>query len=298
MKRLVITATSKGLSDGVMYQVNSMLLTLRNTVDIDLADTGFFKLSKFEQVEILQEISDVADTKIEFNEKREEAVLKVLVNSTKAKFDENHPLRFEYLRRDVVKALQLLVEKYGGDSKTFRVRLFHIEQDIRKFEQPRPQIKGRALSNSEREQGRPQLIAIDHDDYHAKYIGRTKDGRQFFLTPLFNSAIGGVGGNEFVALFLFDKRGRLCDAQIDEFGSRHSFDNQLIKDCIQKRLSSLGPVSFERIEVAPFLIEKFGTAFGLIAKPPETEDDSWCVELHPGNFMAFYEPWDSGEYDT
>ena len=24
----------------------------------------------------------------------------------------------------------------------------------------------------------------------------------------------------------------------------------------------------------------------------------WAVEMMPGNYMAFFEPWDSGEYDT
>jgi len=24
----------------------------------------------------------------------------------------------------------------------------------------------------------------------------------------------------------------------------------------------------------------------------------WAVELQPGNYMAFFEPWDSGDYDT
>ncbi len=24
----------------------------------------------------------------------------------------------------------------------------------------------------------------------------------------------------------------------------------------------------------------------------------WAVELQPGNYMAFFEPWESGDYDT
>jgi hypothetical protein len=24
----------------------------------------------------------------------------------------------------------------------------------------------------------------------------------------------------------------------------------------------------------------------------------WAVEVQPGNYMAFFEPWDSGDYDT
>jgi hypothetical protein len=54
---------------------------------------------------------------------------------------------------------------------------------------------------------KPDLIAIEHDDYHAKHIGHLQDGRQFFLTTPFIPAMGGNPGKEFVALFLFDKPG-------------------------------------------------------------------------------------------
>lgn len=53
---------------------------------------------------------------------------------------------------------------------------------------------------------KPELIAIEHDNYAARYIGVLLDGRQFFLTTPFVPAIGGEAGREFVALFLFDKR--------------------------------------------------------------------------------------------
>ena len=33
------------------------------------------------------------------------------------------------------------------------------------------------------EDARPALIAIEHDDYHAEYVGHLADGRQFFLLP-------------------------------------------------------------------------------------------------------------------
>jgi len=41
-----------------------------------------------------------------------------------------------------------------------------------------------------------------------------------------------------------------------------------------------------------------GTKFGLVLREPEEEADPWAVEMQPGNYMAFFEPWDSGEYDT
>jgi hypothetical protein len=63
-------------------------------------------------------------------------------------------------------------------------------------------------------------------------------------------------------------------------------------------LQELGKLTFCRIEVAPFTVERFGTAFGLVLRTPEDEEGVWAVEAQPGNYMAFFEPWDSGEYDT
>ncbi|MFE9689365.1 hypothetical protein [Micromonospora sp. NPDC005806] len=146
--------------------------------------------------------------------------------------------------------------------------------------------------------GPPALIAIDHDDYHAEHVGRTADGRQFFLTTPFEPGDPETGGGaEFVARYLFDAAGRLLEATIDEFGPRHLMDRDAQRRTYEARLAQLGPVTFGRIEVAPFAVERSGTTFGLIPRPPEA-DDGWWVELHPGNYMAFTEPWDSGEYDT
>ena len=144
----------------------------------------------------------------------------------------------------------------------------------------------------------PSLIAINHDEYHAEHVGRTPDGRQFFLTTPFEPAIGGKPGCEFVALFLFDKDGRFLEAKIESFGPRASQDDILRQEIYETLLKELGTVTFERIEVQPFEVERFGTTFGLVPRLSEEEEDDWWVELLPGNYMAFHEPWNSGEYDT
>ena len=144
----------------------------------------------------------------------------------------------------------------------------------------------------------PTLLAIDADDYHAEHVGRTFDGRQFFLTTPFEPAIADKPGCEFVALYTFDESGKLIAAEIDSFGPRETMDDVARKSAYEVRLHSLGEVSFERIVIAPFSLEKFGTTFGLVLRQPEDEDDPWAVEVQPGNYMAFFEPWDSGEYDT
>lgn len=148
------------------------------------------------------------------------------------------------------------------------------------------------------ENGPPDIIAINHDDYHAEHVGRTVDGRQFMLTTPFVPESGPQKGNEFVALYLFDADGKLLEAKIDEFGPRATFDEDKRRQTYEQRLNELGHVTFGRIEVAPFAIERFGTTFGLVLREPEDDEDVWAVEMQPGNYMAFFEPWNSGEYDT
>lgn len=144
----------------------------------------------------------------------------------------------------------------------------------------------------------PKHIAIDHDDDRARHIGRTSTGQQFFLTTPFEPATNGSPGCEFIALYLFTRRGRLIEARIDSLGPRAASNEQARAVLYAKRLEELGEVSFERITISPFTVERFGSTFGLVTSAPEDGDDSWTVEVQPGNYMAFYPPWDSGEYDT
>lgn len=146
--------------------------------------------------------------------------------------------------------------------------------------------------------GAPDIIAINNDDYHAKHIGRTADGRQFILTTPFEPAVGGREGSEYVARYLFDANGRLLEAKIEDFGPRANFDDEKRRQAYDRLLQELGDVTLDRVEVAPFSIERFGTTFGLVVREPEEEGDVWAVEMQPGNYMAFFEPWDSGDYDT
>lgn len=50
-------------------------------------------------------------------------------------------------------------------------------------------------------------------------------------------------------------------------------------------MRELGEVTFTRIEIAPFAFERFGTTFGLIARPGKDEDAAWRVRhlsVEPG----------------
>ena len=145
---------------------------------------------------------------------------------------------------------------------------------------------------------KPKTIAIEHDDRHAGHIGTLQDGRQFFLTNPFVPAIGSNAGREFIALYLFNKHGHFIEARIDDMGSRADLELRRFQSAFEQRLKELGPITFERIIVRPFQVLQFGVTFGLLLRRVENTEDEWAVEAHPGNYMAFFEPWDSGEYDT
>ncbi|MFL5805178.1 MAG: hypothetical protein ACJ8CR_25990 [Roseiflexaceae bacterium] len=105
----------------------------------------------------------------------------------------------------------------------------------------------------------PDIIAIDHDDYHASHVGHTRDGHQFFLTTPFVPPLDDKTlSREFVALFLFDGHGMLIEARIDDLGSREDLDKEYAQQVFEQRLRELGVVEYGRIMVRPFQIQRFG----------------------------------------
>lgn len=148
--------------------------------------------------------------------------------------------------------------------------------------------------------GPPRTVNLRPDDSYAEYAGRLTDGRQFFLTTPFVPAdeVGSATGREFIALYIFDKAGRLVSATIDDLGSRVTMDQDARVARRDALLASLGRVERRWIKVAPFRVEMFGVEFGFIARPPEERGAQWMVTVEPGNYMCFWAPWSSGDYDT
>jgi hypothetical protein len=144
----------------------------------------------------------------------------------------------------------------------------------------------------------PETLVLGHDKYEARYVGWTADGRQFFCTEPFVPALRGNPGREFLALYLFDKDGALLEAQIEDLGTRAGLDKKAAAARQAAQLASLGPVKYGKIKVAPFRIERFGEEFGFIPQPPEEPGGDWSVIVEPGNYMCFWPPWTSGDYDT
>ncbi len=139
----------------------------------------------------------------------------------------------------------------------------------------------------------PKTIPILHDDYHARHIGKLGNGNQFFLTTPFSPALKDEGC-EFVATYIFDKSGVLIEHKIVSLGPRHKLDADHARRTYSQHLDELGEVEFTDIQIELFSIEVYDTQFGLIKRDPE---EGLALELLPGNYMAFFEPWD-GYYDT
>lgn len=143
--------------------------------------------------------------------------------------------------------------------------------------------------------GVPERFTIEPDDYHAQLAGTTGDGRRFFITTPFEPTTATDPGNEFVALFLWKADGTFDEIDVDAFGPRELLAENDHQDALERRIARLGDFTIEPISVAPFAVESHGTTFGFV---PSEFEGRVSIELHPGNFMAFTEPWDSGEYDT
>ena len=138
----------------------------------------------------------------------------------------------------------------------------------------------------------PDTFPIMHDDYHADRIGILPDGAQFFVTTPFRPATDDDPGEEYLAVFIFEADGAFREARIDSFGPREGMDEEAAKQRAEERMKELGSVIFTDIIVSPFSIEHQGTKFGFIP-----EEETGGIELQPGNYMAFFDPWD-GDYDT
>ena len=143
--------------------------------------------------------------------------------------------------------------------------------------------------------GPPERFTIVPDDYHVPYAGTAEDGRRFFLSQeLFGD------GKAYVGMYLWNADGTFDEVRVDAVARRRDVaPGQAVPadaaDLVQARLAEIGDYVLEPIEVEPFLTEVLGETFGW--RVEEIGGDHQ-VHIEPGNFIAYYEPWDGLEYDT
>ena len=148
-------------------------------------------------------------------------------------------------------------------------------------------------------EGPPQRFRIVPDDYHVPYVGTAQDGRKFFLSEeLF--APGPGRGSSYVGLFLWKADGTFDEVRVDEVPRPQGVPvGQAApagaRRLVAQRLRELGDYTLEPIEVAPFTQEVGGVTFGWMLR---RYDGTYSLSIEPGDFIAYYAPWDGLDYDT
>ncbi|NIK56935.1 hypothetical protein [Kribbella shirazensis] len=143
----------------------------------------------------------------------------------------------------------------------------------------------------------PERFRIVPDDYHVPYAGTAADGRKFFLSDeLFVPG----SGTAYVGLFLWNADGTFAELKVDEVRRPEGLPPAQAASAgadqlVAARLAELGKYVLEPIDVAPFTVNRNGVTFGWAVTQFE---GTYSINIEPGNFIAYYEPWDGLEYDT
>ncbi|RKR73299.1 hypothetical protein [Frondihabitans australicus] len=147
--------------------------------------------------------------------------------------------------------------------------------------------------------GTPARFTIVPDDYHVPFAGTTGDGRRFFASDeLFESSLD--GSRSFVAVFFWTADGSFDSIDVrdaerpDGAPPAQGLPTQS-EGVLDEMLLALGDYVLEPIEVEPFSEQVRDVTFGFV---PTAFDGVVSITVQPGDFIAYYEPWDGEEYDT
>ncbi len=142
----------------------------------------------------------------------------------------------------------------------------------------------------------PERFTIVPDDYHVPYAGTAEDGRKFFLSEELFSR-----GSAYVGLCLWNADGTFDEVRVDTVSRPGGLPPGQAgpagaKALLEARLAELGDYRLEPIEVEPFTERIDGVTFGW--EVDQYEGGPCSINIEPGNFIAYYEPWNGLEYDT
>lgn len=141
----------------------------------------------------------------------------------------------------------------------------------------------------------PERFTIVPDDYHVPFAGTAEDGRKFFLSQELFSL-----DSAYVGLFLWKADGTFGEVRVDAVERPDGVPPGQAAaagpdELVAARLAELGDYELEPIEVEPFTQKVDGVTFGWQL---EEYDGMYTIHIEPGNFIAYYAPWDGLEYDT
>ena len=142
----------------------------------------------------------------------------------------------------------------------------------------------------------PERFTIVPDDYHVPYAGSAEDGRKFFLSD----ELLDPGGSAYVGLFLWNADGTFVEVRVDTVSRPEGLPPGQASpagadELVAARLAELGDYVLEPIEVEPFTKNVGGVTFGWRVSH---FDGTYSINIEPGDFIAYYEPWDGLEYDS
>jgi hypothetical protein len=144
--------------------------------------------------------------------------------------------------------------------------------------------------------GAPTRFTIRPDDYHVPYAGTAQDGHKFFVSDeLFT-----YDGRAWVGLFLWKPDGTFDEVQVSPIGRPAGVPPGQAApgngDSVLKQLlARLGNYVLEPITVQPFTKTVHGVEFGWKVNH---DGGMYTINIEPGDFICYYEPWDGYEYDT
>lgn len=146
----------------------------------------------------------------------------------------------------------------------------------------------------------PQQFTIVPDDYHVPYAGTAGDGRKFFLSDELFSSEPGKQSTGYVGLFLWNADGSFSGLRVDPVQRADGVPpGQAVSagadQLLHERLAELGHCKLESITVQPFTRKVDGVTFGWSVTEYE---GTFSINIEPGDFIAYYEPWDGLDYDT
>jgi hypothetical protein len=159
-----------------------------------------------------------------------------------------------------------------------------------------PAPRGDAPRPARKQEEPPTRITIRPDDYHVPYAGTAEDGRRFFLSrELFEP-----GGASYVGLFLWQPDGSYDEVVVDEVRRPRGVPAGQAApagadELVEQRLAELGDYTLEPITVAPFTERIDGVTFGWKLRRFR---GTYTVFITPGDFIAYYAPWNGRQYDT
>ena len=144
----------------------------------------------------------------------------------------------------------------------------------------------------------PEAVLICTDAYHLDHFGKNEAGFILWMGSQLKYNHEAKDTTDYIFKFEFEANGDLVSHDIQTVGLRNAIKPGLFQEKIANLLELnpiIAPVS---AMIKPFTVIHEGVEFGLIVREPEDAEDLLAVEFMPGNTMAFFEPFDSGEYDT